>query len=96
MSFALDVAIAVRIGERLRRDVQHAIVKHVQNVDARQAAARVAGAGVIDDREQVAAILDRFAAQFVVGHRRLDVAYVSQPRYLPNASASTPAVCDAS
>ena len=56
---------------RFGRNAQHPIVKHIKNIDARQAASRMAGAGVKNETEQVAAILDRFQRQFVVGHRRL-------------------------
>ena len=48
VALALDVAVAVRVAERLRRHAQDAIVEHVEDVEAGQAAAGVARAGVID------------------------------------------------
>ena len=73
-----------------RRHAQHAVVEHVENVDARQAAARVAGAGVEDISEQVAAIANRFETQFVVSHRRSVRTFPSRDS-CRKASVSAPA-----
>ena len=73
VALALDVAVAVAVRERLRRDAQHAVVEHVQDVDARQAAAGVAGAGVEDGLQDLPPVVDRLQPEFVVGQswRRL-------------------------
>ncbi len=63
VALALDVAVAVGSIERLRRDAQHAVVQHVEDVDAREAAAGVAGAGVLDGVQDVPPVRDRLAAQ---------------------------------
>ncbi len=62
MPFALDVAIPIRIGKGLRRDAQHPVVEHGKNIDAGEAAARVTGPGLFDNREYRLAVGDRFLA----------------------------------
>src|SRR5262245_46351155 len=67
MAFALHVTVAVRMRERFRRNIQHAVVKHIENVQTRQAASRVPRARVTDDFEQLAAVLPRLARKLLVG-----------------------------
>ena len=55
MALALHVTVARRAGERLRRDVEHAIVEDVQDVQTGQPAAGVARAGVDDEPQHLAA-----------------------------------------
>ena len=74
---ALDVAVADGGGPGGGRDPEHAVVEHAENVDARQAATRVAGARVRDRPHGVAAILDRLSGEVAVGHGRACLLYTS-------------------
>src|SRR5262245_32492695 len=67
MAFALHVTVALRMRERFGRNIQHAVVKHVENVQTRKAAARMPCAGALDDFEQLAAVLPRFLRKLMVG-----------------------------
>ena len=68
VALALHITVAVRIAESLRRDVQHAVVEHVQDVHAGKPAARVARAGAYDEMQHRAAQRNGFELEFVVGH----------------------------
>ena len=68
MALALHVTVARRAGERLRRDVEHAVVEDVQDVHAGQPATRVASAGVKDEPQHRAAQCGGFQLKFVVSH----------------------------
>src|SRR4051812_37935556 len=66
MTLALHVPVTRRIGEHRRRYAQHAIVEDIQDVDAREAAARVARAGVLDRAQDRAAVVHGFHRELVV------------------------------
>src|SRR5262249_40441211 len=53
--------------EGLRRNPQDPVVKHVQDIDAGQAAARMAGARVDDGLQDLPPIHDRLQAEFMIG-----------------------------
>src|SRR5690349_20210215 len=48
VALALDVSVASGVVNRVRRNAQNAVVKHIQNIYARETAAGVAGTGVLD------------------------------------------------
>src|SRR6185312_13352436 len=64
MAFALHVTIARQAGKSLRRDVQDAVVEHVQNIEARKPPASVARARLENRFERFLAQTDGFNLQF--------------------------------
>ena len=60
MAFALDVVVAVGAFKRLRTDPQNAVVEHIEDVEAGEVAAGVAGAARLDEPQQCFAVLHRF------------------------------------
>jgi hypothetical protein len=68
VALALDVAVAERVGGGLRRDLEHAVVEDVEDVEARQAAAGVAGARIVDQPQHAPAQRDSLEGEVVVGH----------------------------
>ncbi len=75
MALTLDVAVALRVVERLRRDLENpAVVEGVEDVDTREAAARVAGIGELDEPEDVLAEDDRPLFDSVITYVTVDMA----------------------
>src|SRR5690242_15423371 len=68
MPLALDVAIAGRRRKRVRGHVENAVVKHVQNIEARKPAARVASTGFENRLKRFLPQMDGFNLEFTVGH----------------------------
>ena len=66
MALALHVAVAAAIRDGPGRDAKDAVVEHIQNVDARQAAARVARARVLDRLQDALAVLQRFQRELLI------------------------------
>jgi len=60
VTLALDVTVALGVGEGLRRNVQHVVVEDVENVHARQIAGGVSAPGLHDAGQQRPAIADGF------------------------------------
>src|SRR4051794_35155876 len=67
MPLTLDVPIALRIRERRGRDIEHAVVEHVENIGAREAAPRMPRARVLDDLQNPLAVAKGFEGELVVG-----------------------------
>jgi hypothetical protein len=70
MALALNVTVAIRVAESFGRHTKDAVVKHVQDVKARQAAAGVTRARVENDFQRPLSQADGFEGEFVVGHGR--------------------------
>ena len=68
MALALHVTVAGRTAECFGRDVEHAVVEDVQDVQTGQPAARVARARTDNEVQHRAAQHDGFELEFVVGH----------------------------
>jgi len=64
---ALDVVVAVGALKRLRADPQDAVVEDVEDVEARQIAADVAGSAGLDEPQQGFAILDGLPLKVALG-----------------------------
>ena len=58
MPFALNIAIAVRIGERFGRHAENPMIENVQDIQAGEASPRMACAGIEDDLQQAPAEAD--------------------------------------
>jgi hypothetical protein len=70
VAFALDIAVAVWVGEGFGGNAEDAVVEDVKDVEAREGAAGVARAGVVDGREGAAAEVEGFESKIVVRHCR--------------------------
>lgn len=68
MALALHITVARRAGERLWRDIEHTVVKDVQDVHAGQPAAGVARARADDEIEHRAAEREGLELKLMVGH----------------------------
>ena len=60
MPFTVDVVIPIRTGYIARIDLHHLVIEHIEDIDAREATAGMPATGMLDDRQNRAAILDRF------------------------------------
>ncbi len=67
VAFGLDVAVAVGVGEVLWGDVEDAVVEDVEDVDAGEAAAGVAGVGLLDDAQHGFAVEEGFEGEVLRG-----------------------------
>lgn len=70
MPFGLDITVAVGIRKGLRRDVEHAVVEHIEDVNGREVAAGVPGARLRDDAQDRLAVVDGLELEFPIAKHR--------------------------
>jgi hypothetical protein len=67
VTFALDIIVAVGTLKRLGGNPQNAVVEHVDDVEAGEVAADVAGPTCFDQAQQDLAVLRRFQPELAFG-----------------------------
>src|SRR5436305_1742088 len=63
VAFGLDVAVAIVVAHHLGGDAEDAVVQNVEDIDAGETAAGVAGAGALDDLEESPAVGEGFEGE---------------------------------
>ncbi len=73
MAFTLDITISLGIIPVVGRDIQDAIVQHIEDVNTRQVSAGMTGLGQLDIFEQGQSIFNGLAFEFLVCHFRFTI-----------------------